>query len=75
MKTNFLFILLTGLLFFNACSEKPATSYTINGTVPDNSLDGKMIYIYNRDKNNVNIDSTVVKGNTFTFHGKNGYGC
>lgn len=70
MKTNFLFILLTGLLFFNACSEKPATSYTINGTVPDNSLDGKMIYIYNRDKNNVNIDSTVVKGNTFTFHGK-----
>jgi len=70
MKTNFLFTMLTGLLLFTACSEKPATTYTINGTIPDNSLDGKMIYIYNRDNNNLNIDSTVVTGTTFTFTGK-----
>lgn len=70
MKTNFLLTLLTGLLAFTACTEKPATSYTINGTIPDNSLDGQMIYIYNRDNNNINIDSTVVTGNSFTFTGK-----
>lgn len=70
MKTNFLFTLLTGLMLLSSCSEKPATTYTINGTIPDNSLDGQMIYIYNRDKNNVNVDSTVVTGNTFTFTGK-----
>ena len=69
MKTNFLFTLLTGLLLFTACSEKPATTYTINGTIPDNSLDGQMIYIYNRDGKS-NIDSTNVTGNTFTFTGK-----
>lgn len=62
--------MLTGLLFFTACSEKPAATYTINGTIPDNSLDGKMIYIYNRNNNNVYVDSTVVTGNTFTFTGK-----
>ena len=70
MKTNFLFTLLTGLMLLSGCSEKPATTYTINGTIPDNSLDGKMIYIYNRDNNNVNVDSTVVTGTTFTFSGK-----
>ena len=70
MKTNFLLTLLTGLLVFTACSEKPAATYTINGTIPDNSLDGKMIYIYNRNNNNVYVDSTVVTGNTFTFTGK-----
>lgn len=70
MKRNFLFTLLTGLLVFTACSEKAATTYTINGTIPDNSLDGKMIYIYNRDNNNIYIDSTIVAGNTFTFSGK-----
>lgn len=70
MKTNFLFTLLTGLLVFTACSEKSATTYTINGSIPDTSLDGKMIYIYNRDNNNVNVDSTVVTGNKFTFNGK-----
>ena len=69
MKTNFLFTLLTGLLLFTACSEKPATAYTINGTIPDNSLDGQMIYIYNRDGKS-SIDSTTVTGNTFTFTGK-----
>lgn len=69
MKTNFLFTLLTGLLLFTACSEKPATTYTINGTIPDNSLDGQMIYIYNRDGKS-SIDSTNVTGNTFTFTGK-----
>ena len=70
MKTSFLFTLLTGLLVFSSCSEKPATTYTINGTIPDNSLDGQMIYIYNRDNNNVYIDSTIVTGTTFTFSGK-----
>lgn len=69
MKTNFLSILLIGLLAFTACSEKTATSYTINGTIPDDSLNGKMIYIYSRD-NNMNIDSTVVTGDKFTFTGK-----
>lgn len=70
MKTNFLFIMLTGLALFTSCSEKPATTYTIHGSIPDNSLDGKMIYIYNRDNNNLSIDSTVVTGTTFTFTGK-----
>lgn len=70
MRTNFLFTLLAGLLVFAACSEKAATTYTINGTIPDNSLDGKMIYIYNRNNNNTYVDSTVVTGNTFTFAGK-----
>lgn len=70
MKTNFLFTMLAGLMAMTSCSEKSATTYTIHGTIPDNSLDGQMIYIYNRDNNNVNIDSTVVTGNTFTFNGK-----
>ena len=70
MKTNFLFTLLTGLTLLSSCSEKPATTYTINGTIPDNSLDGETIYIVNRDNNNNKIDSTVITGSTFTFTGK-----
>ncbi|MFV0583484.1 MAG: redoxin domain-containing protein [Parabacteroides gordonii] len=70
MKTNFLFTLLTGLMLLSGCSEKPVTTYTINGTIPDNSLDGETIYIVNRDNNNSKIDSTAITGSTFTFTGK-----
>lgn len=58
--------LITGLFIFTACTYSP--SYTIQGTLPDSSFDGEILYIMRYDDNKF-IDSTVVSGRDFVFEG------
>lgn len=51
----------------SACSS-PSDTYTVKGTLPDSSLDGKYIYLYSYDQRE-NIDSTVVANKNFVFTG------
>lgn len=53
-----------------ACSEKPG--YVITGSVSNNDLNGKYVYLYQAPFRNLNekaIDSTLVENNTFSFQG------
>lgn len=67
-KTLFTLGTLGAVAVLAACSATP-DGYTVKGTLPDATMDGKTIYIKDVDKG-VIIDSTVVRGNTFVFEGE-----
>lgn len=50
------------------CSSQPDT-YKVEGTLPDDSLDGKYIYLYSYDRKE-NVDSTIVTDKNFVFTGE-----
>lgn len=50
-----------------ACNSAP-TGYTVTGTLPDSTMNGKMVYLLDVDKASC-IDSAVVEGATFVFEG------
>lgn len=52
---------------FAGCSSQPDT-YTVEGTLPNSSLDGEYIYLYAYDQDKV-IDSTLVADKNFVFTG------
>lgn len=54
-----------GLL--TGCSSQSDT-YTVEGTLPDSSMDGKYLYLYAYDQKE-NVDSTIVKDKNFVFTG------
>lgn len=68
MNSKQLFLLFAGAVVLASCSSGPK-SYTVTGTLPDDSFDGKTVYINNRDYNRQRIDTAVVSGSTFTFTG------
>ena len=67
MKTNTLFALLIAALAGTSCTTTP--SYTVTGTLPDTTFNGKTLYIYDRD-NDQALDSTIIANASFTFTGK-----
>jgi len=70
MRTKILSVI--GLLMlFCACGSESQRSgvYTVDGELNDSLSDGKRIYIVRYDDNK-RLDSTIVKGNRFTFTGK-----
>ena len=70
MKKNLFVLGALGLLaMFTACNSA-SSGYTVTGTMPDSTFNGKTIYIVNYD-NNERIDSTVVKGDKYVFKGGN----
>lgn len=70
MKSYTILTLLAVLAAGTACTytNNPAT-YTVNGTLPDSTANGKMVYLANRN-NNQTLDSTLVVDGKFTFTGK-----
>lgn len=63
MKKNFTFFIV--FLLFMSCDSN---SYTINGTVADEKINGLEIYMFDYDTRK-NIDTAVVKDGVFTFTG------
>ena len=53
---------------FASCSQ-PIPSYTVMGSIPDSTFNGKTVYIFDRDKGQ-NIDSAVIENGAFTFTGQ-----
>ena len=68
MKTNTLFTLLIAALAGSSCTTN-TPSYTVTGTLPDTTYNGKTLYIYDRD-NDQALDSTIIANASFTFTGK-----
>lgn len=64
MKNIFTFILASA--FFASCSSND--SYTIEGTVVDDAINGEMVYLFDYNTNR-DIDSTLVTDRKFTFKG------
>lgn len=60
-------VIVTGSILAG-CSPQPGT-YTVEGTLPDDSLDGKYLYLYAYDQKE-NVDSTIVAGKNFVFTGE-----
>lgn len=70
MKSSTILALLTVLAAGMACTDtKQSSAYTVNGTVPDSTANGKMIYLYNRNTNQ-KMDSTLIADGKFTFTGR-----
>ena len=63
-----LFTLLFITLLVVSCSQEKK-SYTINGTVPDESYNNKWVYMSVDDENQTVIDSALIENNKFSFHG------
>jgi len=52
-----------------ACNQKP--SYQISGTVDDESMNGKIVYLYSTiDRERTTVDSTIVKEGAFELKGE-----
>lgn len=69
MKKNlFSWCALGMIALFAACTQAPK-GYTVEGTLPDSTLNGQTIYIKDVDKS-VIVDSTIVDGANYTFEGK-----
>ncbi|MCK9342504.1 MAG: AhpC/TSA family protein [Massilibacteroides sp.] len=52
-----------------ACNQKP--SYQISGTVDDESMNGKIVYLYSTsDRERTAVDSTIVKKGAFKLKGE-----
>lgn len=66
-KQNAAGILATAILLSGAACT-PKNTYTITGTLPDNSAEGSMVYMTDYHTNKY-TDSAVISGNTFTFTG------
>lgn len=69
MKKNLFSLGALGMVaMFAACSSAPA-GYTVEGILPDSTMNGKTVYLMDIDKGNV-VDSAVVDGVAYTFSGK-----
>ena len=69
MKKNlFSWCALGMIALFAACTQAPK-GYTVEGTLPDSTLNGQSLYILDVDKGTC-VDSTIVEGNTYVFDGK-----
>lgn len=69
MKKNLFSLSALGMMaMLVACSSTP-TGYTVQGTLPDSTMNGKSLYILDVDKGEC-VDSTIVNGNTYVFEGK-----
>ena len=70
MKKNLFVLGALGLLaMFTACNSVSA-GYTVTGTMPDSTFNGKTVYIVDADKGKL-VDSTIVEGSAFVFKGGN----
>lgn len=69
MKNLFLIPIAACLLMVVACSKQQQASFTVSGTMPDSTYDGKMIYLVDRNLGKA-IDSMVIQDSRFTFQGK-----
>ena len=70
MKKNLFVLSALGLLAMLTACNSASAGYTVTGTMPDSTFNGKTIYIVNYD-NNERVDSTVVKGDKYVFKGGN----
>ena len=66
MNKSVIFIVLA-VLIFAACNSTPK-SYVIEGVVPDDSYNNKMVYLLNIETNK-RVDSALVADGKFTFTG------
>lgn len=64
---NLFFVLVVAAVTLVSCGK--STSYTIDGTVADSTLNGNMIYLADMASRNT-LDSTVIANNKFKFTGK-----
>ena len=62
-----LFYAMAIMLMIASCGTK--NSYTIDGTVASNEMNGKTVYLYNTEDPSAPADSTVVAGGKFSFKG------
>lgn len=69
MKNRTLFLLVAAAAVMVASCNSNPTSYTIDGTVVDSTLNGNTIYLTDIASRNV-IDSVVITNNKFKFKGK-----
>lgn len=67
MKSTTLFATVATLLA-TACTQ-PSGKFTIQGQLPDSTLHGNLVTIYDYDTRQV-VDSTTVDGDSFTFNGE-----
>ena len=68
MKNSNFFLLAVTAATVVSCGTHPS-SYTINGTVSDTSLNGNKVYLTDMASRNV-LDSAVIANGKFTFTGK-----
>lgn len=66
MHKNYFVLLAVGLLLV-ACQNY---TYTITGTVPDDSLNGKTVYLTDFNSASTRLDSAVIDQNQFVFTGE-----
>ncbi|MBQ4621321.1 MAG: AhpC/TSA family protein [Bacteroidaceae bacterium] len=69
MKKNLFSLGLLGAVAMFAACNPTSAGYTVSGTLPDSTLNGKTVYILNVD-NGECVDSTVVEGNAYVFKGQ-----
>lgn len=63
-------IIATILLFHTACLEQSPETFTLTGKLPIDGYDGRIVYLCRLDNeltNYINIDSSFIKGDTFSF--------
>lgn len=68
MKNSNFFLLAVTAATVVSCGTHPS-SYTINGTVSDTTLNGNKVYLTDMASRNV-LDSAVIANGKFTFTGK-----
>ena len=68
MKNSNFFLLAITAATVVSCGTHPS-SYTINGTVSDTTLNGNKVYLTDMASRNV-LDSAVIANGKFTFTGK-----
>ena len=68
MKVRFVALASLVMLLCVACTHSTPASYTVTGLLPDDSADGKTIYITRQDDRTY-VDTTVVQGDKFVFEG------
>lgn len=59
-------------LLFCSCTEQIPQTFTLTGKLPIDGYDGREVYLCRLDdelKNYINIDSSFIKGDTFSFNG------
>lgn len=60
------------LLFLYSCADQASSTYTLTGKLPIDGYDGRDIYLCRLDDEltkYINIDSSFIKGDTFSFSG------
>ena len=62
-----IFQAITAIAILASCQQTPKNEFTINGSIPGDSLDGKMVLLYPGHSKKTPIDTSYIKKNTFVF--------